>query len=225
MGAAPVQSPRAEDRRRGADRGRAAARRARRREVKDGRRVAEPRLKLLTGSRAGESHESDWSLQITLGPSLPAVWRRAVAPVRDAHRDDAGRPPCPARRAERGARRLGDGRLHRPAARARSGSRRRSCPTAWSRTARSVACCRWHAESFDASSTLHCWIELHGAALDTATGQPRAQAAFVARSLDGREWASGPADRDEASMAGGSRGSSASRSPTPRPASRSCSCA
>jgi hypothetical protein len=44
---------------------------------------------------------------------------------------------------------------------------------------------------FPASSTLHAWLELHGAAVDTETGQARATAAFVARSADGREWASG----------------------------------
>ena len=47
--------------------------------------------------------------------------------------------------------------------------------------------------SFPASSTLHGWIELHGAARETETGQPRATASFAVRSADGREWASGAA--------------------------------
>jgi hypothetical protein len=46
--------------------------------------------------------------------------------------------------------------------------------------------------SFGDRATLHCWIELVGAGADPATGQPRASAVFVARALDGREWASGP---------------------------------
>jgi len=45
--------------------------------------------------------------------------------------------------------------------------------------------------SFPATSTLHGWMELEGAARDTGTGQPRATAGFTARSADGREWASG----------------------------------
>jgi hypothetical protein len=45
--------------------------------------------------------------------------------------------------------------------------------------------------TFPASSTLHAWFELHGAAVDTEAGQPRAAARFVVRSADGREWASG----------------------------------
>jgi len=44
---------------------------------------------------------------------------------------------------------------------------------------------------FPASSTLHAWFELPGAAVDSETGQPRAIAGFVVRSADGREWASG----------------------------------
>jgi hypothetical protein len=44
---------------------------------------------------------------------------------------------------------------------------------------------------FPASSTLHAWVELHGAAVDSETGGPRATAGFSVRSADGREWASG----------------------------------
>ena len=46
---------------------------------------------------------------------------------------------------------------------------------------------------FERQTTLQCWLELHGAAKDDATGLARAEASFVARSSDGREWASGPA--------------------------------
>ncbi len=84
MGEAPVQSPLAET---GFEVLIAGELRldALRSEVKDGRRVAEPRLKLLTSSRAGESHESEWSLQVTLGPSLPesgdALWHPFVTRI------------------------------------------------------------------------------------------------------------------------------------------------
>jgi len=47
--------------------------------------------------------------------------------------------------------------------------------------------------SFQATSTLHGWIELYGAARDTGTGEPKATARFAARSADGREWAGGTA--------------------------------
>jgi hypothetical protein len=47
--------------------------------------------------------------------------------------------------------------------------------------------------SFPATSTLHGWIELYGAARETGTGEPKATASFAARSADGREWASGAA--------------------------------
>ena len=42
--------------------------------------------------------------------------------------------------------------------------------------------------SFGRRSTLHCWIELEGATVDTAAGIPRAAVEFTARSLEGQEW-------------------------------------
>ena len=191
MGEAPVQSPLAE---RGFEVLIAGELRldALQAEVKDGRRVAEPRLKLLTSSRAGESHESEWSLQVTLGPSLPetgdALWHPFVTRIAMTPGDHRARlvvqsgerlgsvtvdfvvPP------------IGDERLSTPILSDRlvaNASGRRLLPLA--------------RRAFDATSVLHSWIELEGAALDTGAGQPRAQAAFVARTLDGREWASGPA--------------------------------
>jgi len=47
--------------------------------------------------------------------------------------------------------------------------------------------------SFAANGTLHCWIELYGAAEDPGTLQSRVTAAFRARTAAGYEWATGAA--------------------------------
>ncbi len=176
--------------------------------VKDGRLVAEPRLKLLTGSREREMHESEWTLEITLG-----------APVRQA---DEGATSSPAGADGPGGEAalwhpfvtrlvMGEGD-HRGRLVVQSGDRIGSVtvdfvvpPATDERVSTPILSDRLVAgaaerrvmplarRSFDATNTLHCWIELHGATVDPATGEPRATAAFVARSADGREWASGPA--------------------------------
>jgi hypothetical protein len=155
-----------------------------------GRRVAEPKLKLLTSSRTGEAHESEWSLAVTLAdsPATPAdLWHPFVTRLSVLPGDHRARlaiqsgslvgsvtvdfivpPPT-------------DERLSTPILSDRlvaSTSDRRVLPIA--------------RRDFEAGSTLHCWVELIGAQPDSS-GQVRATAAFAARSRDGREWASSPA--------------------------------
>ena len=170
-------------------------------QVKGGRRVAEPRLELLTGSRSGESHESEWTLEITLGA---AAGSGTPADSKSADGDALWHPFV-----TRIAMTPGD---HRARLVVQSGDRVGSVtvdfivpPLTEERLSTPILSDRLVADTserrvlplarraFDSTSTLHCWVELEGAALDTATGQPRAQAGFVVRSLDGREWASGPA--------------------------------
>jgi VWFA-related protein len=159
---------------------------------KDGRTVAEPKLKLLTGSREGESHVSDWTLEIALSPALPSaasdVWHPFLTRVAMGPGDHR------ARLVVQSGERVGsvtadfvvpsasEERLSTPILSDRlvaSAAERRVLPLA--------------RRSFEATNTLHCWVELHGAAADAATGQPRATTAFTVRSVDGRDWASGPA--------------------------------
>ena len=201
MGEAPVQSPMATNGREVLIAGelRLDALEA---QVKGGRRVAEPRLELLTGSRSGESHESEWTLEITLGA---AVGAGAPAAAATSAAGDALWHPFVTRIAMT----PGD---HRARLVVQSGDRVGSVtvdfivpPLTEERLSTPILSDRLVAgpserrvlplarRAFDSTSTLHCWVELEGAALDTATGQPRAQAGFVVRSLDGREWASGPA--------------------------------
>ena len=164
--------------------------------VQNGRRVAQPRLELRTGSRGGESHESTWTLELALSSSVsaadsgapaagealwhPFVTRIAMTPgehrarlvVQSGERVgsvtvDFVVPP------------VGDERLSTPILSDRlvaNASDRQLMPLA--------------RRAFAASGTLHCWIELPGAAAD-ATGHARATVAFVARSPDGHEWARG----------------------------------
>ena len=161
-------------------------------ELKDGRRVAQPRFELLTSSLAGESHDSDWSLEVTLGPSLPehgeALWHPFV--TRIAMSPGSHRARLVVQDGERLGSvtvdfivpRPGEERLSTPVLSDRllaNASERRVLPLA-----RRV---------FETDSTLHCWLELVGAGVDPATGQSRAQAEFVVRTREGREWASGPA--------------------------------
>jgi VWFA-related protein len=173
--------------------------------VKDGRRVAEPKLKLLTGSREGESHESEWTLEVVLSSAVPpeaveggtgpatsvtegAIWHPFLTRIAMGPGDHR------ARLVVQSGGRIGsvtrdfivpsftEERLSTPILSDQlvaNASERRVMPLA--------------RRSFDAKSTLHCWIELHGAAIDGATSRPRATAAFTVRSADGHEWAGGPA--------------------------------
>jgi VWFA-related protein len=154
-----------------------------------GRRVARPGLKLLTSSREGESHDSEWRLSVTLSPSVPgAVWHPFLTRIAMGPGDHR------ARLVVQSGERVGsvtrdfvvppfvEERISTPILSDRlveSGSERRVMPIAH--------------RAFDPTHVLHCWIELHGAGVDSSTGQPRATAAFLVRGADGREWASGTA--------------------------------
>ena len=168
--------------------------------VKDGRRVAEPRLALVASSRAGESHESNWTLEIALGPPAqgaeaanawhPFVTRIAMEPGDHRARlvvESGGRVgsvtvdfTVPGFAEERLSTPILSDQLVGPEGLgAHGGGARRVMPVV--------------RRSFPATSTLHGWVELHGAARDAETGQPRATASFAVRSADGREWARGAA--------------------------------
>ena len=171
------------ERLRGADRRRAAARRARDLRSKDGRRVAEPKLKLLTGSRdAARSHESR-----VVAPGRPrtAGGRRHRAdedwhPFLTRLAMAAGRPPCPAGRPERRAARLGDDRLRGARLQRRSAL---STPILSDRLVANAGGRRilpLARRNFDATSVLHAWFELDGAARRLRTRRaPRANAASL----------------------------------------------
>ena len=167
---------------------------------KDGRLVAEPKLTLVASSRSGESHESSWTLEIALEPSAqlaatatawhPFLTRIAMAPGDHRARlvvESGGRVgsvtvdfDVPDFTEERLSTPILSDQLVSPEGLGGRG-------TGSSRVMPVVR------RSFPASSTLHGWIELHGAARETETGQPRATASFAVRSADGREWASGAA--------------------------------
>ena len=156
-----------------------------------GRTVAEPRLRLLAGARSGEWHDSEWTLWIALssaaGEAPPAkAWHPFLTRIAMAPGDHR------ARLVVESGDRVGsvtvdfvipaftEERLSTPILTDRIVSRpgeRRVMPVA--------------RRSFPASSTLHAWVELHGAAVDRDLGRRRATASVVARSADGREWASG----------------------------------
>ena len=161
--------------------------------VKDGRLVAEPRLTLVASARTGESHESEWTLEIALRQSAegaepakawhPFLTRIAMEPGDHRARlvvESGGRVgsvtvdfDIPDFTEERLSTPILSDQLVRGA-----GSRR-VMPVV--------------RRSFPATSTLHGWVELHGAARDGETGQPKATASFAVRSADGRAWASGAA--------------------------------
>jgi VWFA-related protein len=159
--------------------------------LKDGRLVAEPKLMLRAGSRSGDSHESSWTLEIALvppaeGSELAKAWhpfltRIAMAPGDHRARlvvESGGRvgsvttdfivPDFTEERLSTPI--LSDQLVSRP-------GEHRILPLA--------------RRNFAASSVLHGWLELHGAAVDSETGEPRANASFVVRSADGRQWAGG----------------------------------
>ena len=158
--------------------------------VKDGRMVAEPKLKLFASSRSSERHQSEWSLEIALTPLAekatpgqawhPFLTRIAMEPGDHRARlvvESGGRVGSvttdfivPDFTEERLATPiLSDQLVMGPGA-------RRVMPVV--------------RRDFPASSTLHAWFELPGAAVDSETGQARATAGFVVRAADGREWAS-----------------------------------
>jgi hypothetical protein len=164
---------------------------------KDGLLVAEPRLTLRVGSREGESHESDWTLEIALADAAasarawhPFLTRIAMSPGDHRARlvvESGGRVGSvtvdfivPGFAEERLSTPILSDQLVRPGGLGTGGGgARRVMPVV--------------RRSFPATSTLHGWVELHGAARDAETGQPRATASFAVRSADGREWARGAA--------------------------------
>jgi VWFA-related protein len=163
------------------------------RQVKAGRVVAAPRLRLFVSSRARETHEAEWTLEVSLTPAVeaaepgetwhPFLTRIAMEPGDHRARlvvESGGKVGSvttdfvvPGFTEERlSTPILSDQLVVGPGA-------RRVMPVV--------------RRSFPASSTLQVWVELHGAAVGADTNQPRATAAFVARSADGREWARGGA--------------------------------
>jgi hypothetical protein len=158
--------------------------------MKDGRRVAEPKLALVVGSRSGEKHESEWTLEIALAHAGEAVtpWHPFLTRIAMSPGDHRARLVV-----ESGGR---VGSVTADFVVPDFTEERLSTPilsdqlVAGEGTRRVMPVVR---RSFPASSTLHGWIELLGAARDPGTGEPRATAAFVALSADGREWARGTA--------------------------------
>ena len=179
--------------------------------VRNGRTLAEPKLTLLTGARGGEWHRSEWTLTLDLTPRTPpaaaateAAPAAAAAPASRPDPADAAWHPFLTRIAvepgehrarlvvENGTRvgsvtrdfvvpRFTEERLSTPILSDRllvGGGPRGLMPLVRREFGRDV--------------TLHCWVELHGASRDDVTGLAGAAASFVARSSDGREWASGP---------------------------------
>ena len=168
--------------------------------LEDGRLVAAPKLTLVASSRSGESHESSWTLQIVLGPSAqvastekawhPFLTRIAMAPGDHRARlvvESGGRVgsvtvdfDVPDFTEERLSTPILSDQLASPGELGvAGGAARRVMPVV--------------RRGFPATSTLHAWIEVYGVARETETSQPKATAAFTARSADGREWASGTA--------------------------------
>jgi VWFA-related protein len=153
-------------------------------------RLARPRLTLVTSARGGEGREQEWPLEVATpsgaGRSPTDLWLPFVTRIGRLPGDYRARlvaqsgdlvgsvtldfvvPPLTAERLSTPI--LSDQLVA-------NASDRRLVPIAH--------------RSFSDRVTLHCWIELVGAGADPATGQPRASAVFVARALDGREWASG----------------------------------
>jgi hypothetical protein len=176
---------------------------------KAGRLVAEPKLKLLVSSREGESHESEWTLEVALSSALAS----AGAPTSAGALEKA--VPSPSTRSDvwhpfltRIAMAPGD---HRARLVVESGGRVGSVTTDFivpdfteERLSTPILSYRLVSRpgdrgvlplarrSFESGGTLYCWLELQGVAVEGTTGAARATARFVARA-DGREWASGPA--------------------------------
>jgi VWFA-related protein len=161
--------------------------------VKDGRTVAEPKLKLFATSRTRETHESEWSLEVALTPRAEGAapgepWHPFLTRIAMGPGDHRARLVV-----ESGGR---VGSVTTDFVVPESTEERLSTPilsdqlVAGPGERRVMPIVR---RSFPASRTLHAWVELHGAAVDSETGQRRAVAGFVVRSADGREWASGPA--------------------------------
>jgi hypothetical protein len=167
---------------------------------KDGRVISEPKVTLLTGSREGEWHRSDWTLEIALEVT------RASAPTvhPTAGVGEAWHPFL-----TRMAMEPGD---HRARVVVQSGERIGSVTRDFvvpafteERLSTPILSDRLVARPgergvmplarrvFEASSALQCWVELDGAATDPSTGAPRATAAFRVRSAEGVEWAAGGA--------------------------------
>jgi hypothetical protein len=160
------------------------------REAAGNRQLAQPKLKLLAGSRQGESHEAEWTLDVALssieGRSVSALWHPFVTRIAMSPGDYRARLVVqsgdkvgsvtidfvvPAFTEERLSTPILSDRLVADTA------ERRVMPLA--------------RRAFEASATLHAWVELVGAARDPTTGEPRATAEFTVRSAQGVEWARG----------------------------------
>jgi VWFA-related protein len=182
--------------------------------VRNGRTVAEPELTLLTGARGGEWHRSEWTLTLDLTPRTPPGPPAAAAPAaapaaaaapasRPAPADAAWHPFLTRIAVEPGE--------HRARLVVENGTRVGSVtrdfvvpPFTEERLSTPILSDRLLVgggprglmplvrREFSRDVTLHCWVELHGASRDDVTGLAGAAASFVARSSDGRQWASGP---------------------------------
>ena len=158
---------------------------------RDGGRMAEPRFELLTSSLAGESHHSDWALELKLGPPRPdageALWHPFL--TRIAMGPGSHRARLVVQSGERTGSVTVDFEVPRP------GEPRLSSPILSDRLVANAAEQRvlpLARRVFPGGATLHGWVELVGAGVDPATGLSRATAEFVVRARDGSEWARGP---------------------------------
>ncbi len=160
--------------------------------VVDGRRVSEAQLLLDVGSRDRATETSGWRLKIPAESKeqAPAGERWHPFATRVLLEPGAHRLRLVA---ESGGRvgslttdlvvpKLGDERLSTPIlSHVRAGEGRLPVLPIASR-------------SFATASTLHCWVELHGAQAAPDSLKPRTSASFRARAADGREWAAGTFD-------------------------------
>ncbi len=157
------------------------------------RRVAEPKLTLLTGSREGEWHKSEWTLAVTLAEAADRnvgdeLWHPFLTRIAMEPGDRR------ARLVVQSGGRIGS--VTTDFVVPRAGEERVSTAILSDRLVSGAGGRRVMPivrRTFDASGTLHCWIELYGAAVGTQTGQLHATTSFGVRSSDGQEWATAPA--------------------------------
>jgi VWFA-related protein len=171
-----------------------------------GRRIAAPKLTLLTESPDREWHKSEWSEEVTLTPDQAATeasGATATSPGEaETRRADEWHPFLTRVAMQPGEHRLrlvvqsGDrmSSVTVDLVVPKAGGERLSTPILSDRLVAEAEGRRvmpLARRTFDASGTLHCWVELYEAAVDRSTHRPRVSARFVARSVDGREWAAG----------------------------------
>ena len=163
--------------------------------VKDGRRLAEPSLRLLIGSRDREWRDSKWTLEVELsdavpdhpvdGPVPPQLWQPFVSRLAIDPGDHR------ARLVVQSGNRIGSVTADFIVPQL-TGERLSILSDRLLATGSDHPLLPLARRAFGTTATLHCWIELVGAAPD-GDGPPRATVSFFVRSQDGREWASGPA--------------------------------